>query len=325
MSVITKSTNPSFSEAYVLEGEKIWSHVGTLSPKDKGQLEERLRRVPTGKVQVPASPAPHATPNSRLSMGSQRAESPALTSRLARPMSPAVAASNGRPASPASGRMTPSSSLPAGTAGRPKSLLPSRLGPPKARTGPSTPTATSRPASIIGKPVAHVVPEPAQPVNGHGSQPDMEGSDDMSLIISNILSHDASRSVDALKKIQKVLELSPEAGREDARYKELADHTEGLIETITLQMSHVFDQNILEPSNFRLAKHLIQTLNAFCDHPILSESLSVETLRGLLEELTLRLLITDESQESKVKDLSKFINMILLRLFATGRRITIFR
>jgi cytoskeleton-associated protein 5 len=147
----------------------------------------------------------------------------------------------------------------------------------------------------------------------------------MSLVISNILSHDPSRSVDALKKIQKVLELPPEAGRNDVRYKELADHTEGLIETITLQMSHVFDQNILEPANFRLAKHLIQTLNAFCDHPMLSESLSVDTLRGLLEELTLRLLITDESQESKVKDLSKFINMILLRLFATGRRITIFR
>jgi cytoskeleton-associated protein 5 len=147
----------------------------------------------------------------------------------------------------------------------------------------------------------------------------------MSLIISNILSHDPSRSVDALKKVQKILELSPEAGKGDIRYRELADHTEGLIETITLQMSHVFDHDILDPANFRLAKHLIQTLNAFCDHPILSESLSVDSLRGLLEELTLRLLITDESSDSKVKDLSKFINMILLRLFATGRRITIFR
>lgn len=169
--------------------------------------------------------------------------------------------------------------------------------------------------------------EPIRQVNGPGSRTEPEAPipDDVSLIISNVLSHDPSRSVEALKKIQKILEMSPEDGKDDPRYRDLAEHTEGLVETITLQMAHVFDQNILDPANFRLAKHLIQTLNAFCDHPLLCESLSVEALRGLLEELTLRLLITDESQESKVKDLSKFINMILLRLFATSRRISVFR
>jgi len=48
-------------------------------------------------------------------------------------------------------------------------------------------------------------------------------------------------------------------------------------------------------------------------------------LTSLLEELTLRLLETDESSITKVKDLSRFINMIILRLFATGRRMSIFR
>jgi len=308
-----------------LEGEKVWNHVGTLSLKDKGQLEERLRRIPTGKT--PGSPNPYgAAPHgaaSRLSMGSQRPESPAFTSRLARPMSPALSA-NGRD-SP-SGRPASSASLPGVAGNRAKTHLPSRLGAPKGRLsgGPPTPTS-SRPVSIPA-PQQAAAPPPARPAtNGHVPQQDPNAPDDISLIISNILSHDASRSVEALKKIQKILELSPEAGKNDARYRELADHTEGLIETITLQMSHVFDQDIQDPANFRLAKHLIQTLNAFCDHPILSESLSVDSLRGLLEELTLRLLITDESSESKVKDLSKFINMIILRLFATGRRITIFR
>jgi cytoskeleton-associated protein 5 len=333
------------SEAYILEGEKIWGHVGTLSLKDKGQLEERLRRVPTNHP--PSSPAPQNTthaPNSRLSLAGARAESPALVSKLARPMSPAVTA-NGRASpstgrvpqpvsspSPASratqgtaspsaaGRATQSGAAPATTSGpaRPKSLLPSRLGPSR---GIPQPSGLSRPASTVIK--SENAPERA--TNGHTQHMDLDSSDDMSLVISHILSHDPVRSVDALKRVQKVLEMSPDAGKNDSRYKELADHTEGLIETITLQMSHVFDQDIFDPANFRLAKHLIQTLNAFCDHPILSESLSVNVLRGLLEELTLRLLITDESSETKVKDLSKFINMILLRLFATGRRITIFR
>ena len=51
----------------------------------------------------------------------------------------------------------------------------------------------------------------------------------------------------------------------------------------------------------------------------------VDMLTSLLEELTLRLLETDDSSIKKVKDLSRFINMIILRLFATGRRMSIFR
>ena len=92
-------------------------------------------------------------------------------------------------------------------------------------------------------------------------------------------------------------------------------------------MSHVFENasTIAEPENFRLAKHLIQTINAFCDHPLLAEFIQVENLVGLFEELTLRLLQTDESESSKVKDLSRFINMIILRLFATCRRMAVLR
>ena len=150
--------------------------------------------------------------------------------------------------------------------------------------------------------------------------------DGISITISSILSSDTSRSVDALKKIQKILESSPSDDMPLA-FKELADHTEGLIETVTLQMSHVFDRGseVAEAGNFRLAKHLIQTLNSFCDHTVLAESLTVEILTSLLEELTTRLLQTDESEDPKVKDLSRFINMIVLRIFATGRRISIFR
>lgn len=152
-------------------------------------------------------------------------------------------------------------------------------------------------------------------------------ANDITITISSILSSDASRSVDALKKIQKTLMIKPEDGHTSSDYKELAEHTEGLIETITLQMTHVFErqEDLVIDENFRLAKHLIQTLNTFCDHVLLAESLTIDILTPLLEELTLRLLETDDSHVSKVKDMSRFINMIILRLFATGRKMSIFR
>ena len=161
----------------------------------------------------------------------------------------------------------------------------------------------------------------------YAQDPSAGGPDDITITISSILSSDPLRSVDALKKIQKILVIKPEDGPSSPQYQELAEHTEGLIETITLQMAHVFDRpdDLVVEENFRLAKHLIQTLNNFCDHAFLAESLTVDILTSLLEELTLRLLETDESSTTKVKDLSRFINMIILRLFATGRRMSIFR
>lgn len=213
-------------------------------------------------------------------------------------------------------------------------MLPSRLGPHRARPN----TATTVPDD---QNTASTDRRALQPLNGTSSTLPTENAikapeiseipasvdNGVTVVISSILSHDPSRSVDALKKIQKILEVSPEEAHLSKLYIELSEHVEGLIETIALQMGHVFEnpETVYEPESFRLAKHLNQTLNAFCDHPLLAEALSVDTVTGLLDELTLRLLQTDDSNDSKVKDLSRFINMIILRLFATCRRIVIFR
>jgi len=129
--------------------------------------------------------------------------------------------------------------------------------------------------------------------------PPASTGDDVSITISSILSHDPARSVEALKKIQRILEIAPEDAHASPPYVELSEHTEGLVETITLQMGHVFERAdaIAQPENFRLAKHLIQTLNAFCDHPMLAESFTALQLMSWL-------LQTDDSHDSKVKDLS---------------------
>jgi cytoskeleton-associated protein 5 len=337
-----------FSEAYTLVGEKIWALTGSLSPKDKTQLEERLRRVPGPSTTEVAKPTAATVPTSpaktRIAAASAlpRPGSPAM-SRLARPASPAQSL---RPASPAAARSSiPTSEATRARAGsasngpasptgisRPKSLLPSRLGRPRALfTPPVMPKEDSPPPQ---EPEPEMEPERlTTPLsNGFGAHDEIPGHrpdapDDVTITISSILSGDAARSVDALKKIQKILSLTPEAGPSSPQYRDLAEHTEGLIETITLQMAHVFENpdNLLPEENFRLAKHLIQTLNNFCDHGFLAESLPVELLTSVLEELTLRLLETDDSPTKKIKDLSRFINMIILRLFATGRRMSVFR
>jgi len=207
-------------------------------------------------------------------------------------------------------------------------MLPSRLGPPKARPNFSASSSNAASQNGIG---LNGHPPTALPdydnTDTYAQDPSAGGPDDITITISSILSSDPLRSVDALKKIQKILVIKPEDGPSSPQYQELAEHTEGLIETITLQMAHVFDRpdDLVVEENFRLAKHLIQTLNNFCDHAFLAESLTVDILTSLLEELTLRLLETDESSTTKVKDLSRFINMIILRLFATGRRMSIFR
>ncbi|KAJ3539416.1 hypothetical protein NM688_g6364 [Phlebia brevispora] len=224
--------------------------------------------------------------------------------------------------------------------GRPKSLLPSRLAPPRTRPVHTQPEKV---VESVHEDVQDDVFADTTNTNGNGygvprhherpieplieSRMQHEAANDITIAISSILSNDPSRSVDALKKIQKVLEIKPEAGPSSPAYRELAEHTEGLIETITLQMAHVFErpEDITQHENFRLAKHLIQTLNAFCDHTLLAESLTVDILTSLLEELTLRLLQTDNSPDSRVKDLSRFINMIILRIFATCRRMSVFR
>lgn len=271
----------------------------------------------------------------------------APVSRLARPASPAYPArsispapSQSRPESPSRTSVEPSSTIPTSPGkARPRSLLPSRLARPRGNIPqpPNKVPMLEEPPLTPVNGVHDIVSMPSSPKVAHFGfeEPPVRSAgsgrsdipEDISLTISSILSNDPSRSVDALKKVQKILSVGPDNGPSSPQYRELAEHTEGLIETITLQMAHVFEstKELVLDENFRLAKHLIQTLNNFCDHTFLAESLTVDILTALLEELTLRLLETDDSSVKKVKDLSRFINMIILRLFATGRRMSIFR
>ena len=134
--------------------------------------------------------------------------------------------------------------------------------------------------------------------------------------IHSIEDKDPSISVDALKELQRLLASTP---------NEIMAYSNDLIEAIALRLQVIFrnPSTISEEASFRLAKHLIQTLSNFCDNTHLVEGVSGNNLRLLIRQLSLGLLMTDNADGS-LKDMSRFMNMSILRLFATGQRIAIY-
>ncbi len=106
----------------------------------------------------------------------------------------------------------------------------------------------------------------------------------------------------------------------------MTGNREHLVSVITMQLRKILSRRfgLQDPKYFRLLKHLVQTLSNFCDIDSMAQGLSVNAMRGLLEQLTLGLMETDTAASQDVKDMSRFLNMTILRLFGTGRRATVF-
>jgi cytoskeleton-associated protein 5 len=131
-----------------------------------------------------------------------------------------------------------------------------------------------------------------------------------------IMDTDANRGVNALKELQRLLVSTPD---------EIMAYSNDLIEAIATRLQVIFSRpsTITQEASFRLCKHLIQTLSNFCDNSHLVEVVSGANLRSLIRELSLGLLVLDNT-DGALKDMSKFMNMSILRLFATAGRIAIF-
>jgi cytoskeleton-associated protein 5 len=326
------------SDAYILLGDKVWDTIGHLPDKDKTQLEERLRRVPGAHVDEQKEMA--GPLRQKAAQTNLRSNSP---SKLAGPRNASPLPQTTRTGYPHLSSLSKPASMgttiPQMPAGK-KAHLPSRLARPSSRQTFNKesediesqerrilrPLNVSAPRQVEN---VEILPDPGpSTLPFTREEKRTRESNDVGIMISNILSNDPTRSVDALKKIQKVLEPTSGSGMPLSQsFQEVAEHSEGLIETITVQVSHVFDRvnELLDPANFRLAKHLMQTLHSFFSHNLLAESLTMDTIVTLLEELTLRLLQTDESFDSNVKEISRFINLIILKIFATARRISVLR
>ena len=292
---------------------KVWSYVGSLSPKDKTQLEERLRRV--------AGPS---TPDKREfgkdALTPQPSQISRLTGGIARPASPSSSL-------PRVGGIPRSGSPPTGGSPDGYNLRPQDQH-PQGRLKLANQHHTSQVphhrllvvkaccplASLLreAEPERFALPSCRQLTLLRPTQIQMERRIQTDRAPKSNLGG-AQRPPGTLRPlripqvvstltISKHLEqrfgsqcrCSQEDSKESSslvqilgpssplQYRDLAEHTEGLLETVTLQMAHAFDK---PDNNVRLAKHLIQTLNAFCDNPLLAESLTVDILTALFEEL----------------------------------------
>ncbi|KZT54281.1 ARM repeat-containing protein [Calocera cornea HHB12733] len=318
-------------EGYGLVGDGIWARVGTLPAKDKTMIEERLRRLAPPVKAEPTRPT-NGIPRGLAAKSSSiaRAASPGPSKLQApRAMSPGPS-SLPTVARAAGGIPRPGASALPMAGGRPKSMLPSRLG--SVHTRPSSTVAPDAPhlASIDSGaetdviPASHRVPLQARPASR--ATYDTSEPEAVKDLIKLILSNDMETSIRALKKIQERLDVIGETGEDNPAFRELSQNSVDLVESIQIRMQHLFeDRSERDAKTWRLTKHLITTLSNFIEQPALAGSLDSEALTALLEELTLRLLQTDEADDPKGKDTSRYINMVLLKLFTTAERISVFR
>lgn len=161
--------------------------------------------------------------------------------------------------------------------------------------------------------------------NEIASQPS-NGLPTLKMKIDAILTRIPDASVDALKELQKLL---LENDRAERTFAGLEGH---FLISIAKQFSTAFTEGQFTASRssnlddnrwFRVAKHVAQTLNQFCLNSVLAKSVEIDAMSPLLDELTLRLLESD-GRDGSMKQLSQFLNSIILNIFNHSRRIVIF-
>ncbi|TIA75270.1 hypothetical protein E3P91_00530 [Wallemia ichthyophaga] len=321
-SAVRNSVLNTLVEVYKIVGEQVWSMVGELQPKEFSMLEERLKRQPERGTSVTGKPAPGSRiaqrPSSAHSRISQpntlRSESPSRPeSRSSAGVSSRTVNRSQSPAVESPRKSIPTSKIGAGTRGiRPPSQLGRTSALPQPSFGLPQPSSSSSSSGQVGK---EAPSRPTSLSSNKSAQSIQSSNQPPADPIAGILSNEPERSVDSLKVIQRKLESPSD---------ELVRQADRLVTNITTQMFNTFEtlREEMVPNVFRLAKHLIQTLNATVDSPTIAATLSSDSIRLLLEELTTRLLQTAES--SSLKDLSRFINMLLLRLFTHGDLTAIF-
>ncbi|KAJ9096595.1 hypothetical protein QFC19_007128 [Naganishia cerealis] len=140
-------------------------------------------------------------------------------------------------------------------------------------------------------------------------------ADDIAMYIREANTSDATRCVDKLKVLQAQLTANPHL---------FVKNVELLLSTVTRQFERLFEKEggIDQEGMFRMAKHLIQTMSQFCDLPELLAKVTPEPLQDLLEQLTLGLLLLTQDTH---KEMAKFVNMTILRLFGASDQGVLFQ
>lgn len=136
-------------------------------------------------------------------------------------------------------------------------------------------------------------------------------------LIAQITSGDPQPSIDALKSLDKFLTQNPEA---------ILPDIEALINAITLQVRLAYSNvDPRQPSTTRLCKHLVNALVLLFSNRDLAVAVPQSALHHLLQELAHRLLDQKMAALESGPQLSKALNVAMVKVLENGSRNVTFR
>ncbi|KAF7730601.1 Microtubule-associated protein, microtubule dynamics during spindle orientation [Apophysomyces ossiformis] len=275
----------AIAQAYILIGDAVFKYVSRLGEKEKGMLEERLKRTKPSASVI-------AEKEAREKREAEEMESEEFPSVSQLPR------------------------LPRSQIGKPRSAV---------HATPSQRQAQhhydAEPMEDVtddyGRSVdSHRSPNPSsirQPRSSAQSVFQQErGGYMVDYIIAQITSGEPQPSIDALKQLDKLLNSKPESVLPDI---------EPLMNAITLQVRFAYETvDPQAPATTRLCKHLVNTLVLLFSNKELACAISQDTLRHLLQELAHRLLDQRMATMEYGPQLSKALNVAMVKVLENSQR-----
>lgn len=186
---------------------------------------------------------------------------------------------------------------------------------PAAPVRSGIPTGIPRPAA--GIPVSRI-PAPKDVFAAGRPAPQTNSRKaDLLATVDAVRHEDLDAAVDALKVLQEVLNNEPESTYDIIRT---------IVDTLVDEMTRAYSpaENLEDPAYFRLVKHLIQTISNISANEILLRRLEYDDIYAFLDCLTLHLVQSD-LMGGHFRELSKFINLILIQVLSQTDRLIIFK
>lgn len=299
----------AIAQAYILIGDPVMKHMTRLGEKEKGMLEERLKRTkPSASVLAAAEKErakqeaeemeidelPSISSLPRLGGRSQIGK-PRATSHL---VSPQRSIHHAQPVVPVSVPEPEPMEDVVDDYGH-------RLPEPVSYRNPQVRTQQfgyhQAPTQMVPP------PQQIQQQQQFASEEDV-----VDYLIAQITSGDPQPSIDALKNLDKYLQQNPKAVLPDI---------ERLINAITLQVKLAYSSvDSRQPATTRLCKHLVNALVLLFSNRELACAVPQEALHHLLQELAHRLLDQKMLNLESGPQLSKALNVAMVKVLENSSR-----
>ncbi|KXS18928.1 ARM repeat-containing protein [Gonapodya prolifera JEL478] len=254
-------------QAYQLDGDKVFKSIGKISDKDKSLVEERLRRLP--------APQPSASSTSRP------ITAPPKTTTSEHPDTGAILEHSLR--STQSGEVR-------------HFALDFDPVPTTSTNGVARPTMDG---------VGGRSESPRAPTNRNG---DLGANDTLRFqgdwYIAQIGSGVPDKSLNALKKLEEIVQTSPEV---------ILPSISQIVNAITLQMRLAFNDQ-----DTKLCRYVISSLLHMTQRPELARAVAMDSLEALFREVLSRIVEQTALHSEQGKPLVKALNMVMVRILDNG-------